>query len=63
METTGLTEVLTRLESQWRRLGAPVADRLRPGLAEAEIESLAAVRGLVLPPELWSGGIGMTGRI
>ena len=35
----------------WRRHAAPAADRLAPGLSAADIEALAAPRGLHVPPE------------
>jgi cell wall assembly regulator SMI1 len=48
-------EMLTRLEGQWRAQGAPIVDRLRPGLTREEIHAVARPLGLTLPREarLW----------
>lgn len=47
-----LSSLLTELEAQWHRLGAPVARALRPGLSERGLDSLAAALDVDLPREL-----------
>src|ERR1044072_6340066 len=48
---------LRGLEERWVRMRAPIAGRLRPGLAAGELDSLASATGLRLPAELcvWWG--------
>jgi cell wall assembly regulator SMI1 len=58
--TTGplLTEdLLEHLAERWRALRAPIANSLRPGLSEAEMEALVDPLGLRLPTEarVWWG--------
>lgn len=57
MNTDRLRELLDRLEGHWVRQGAPVVERLRPGLSDAEIRELAAGLPFEIPPELrcWWG--------
>lgn len=47
-----LRGLLERLEEHWRRVGAPIVDFLRPGLAEEEIDALTAPLGLRLPVDV-----------
>jgi hypothetical protein len=47
-----LVDQLEGLRAQWVRLGAPIERLLRPGLEEAEMDSMAAAHNLRLPPEL-----------
>jgi cell wall assembly regulator SMI1 len=49
--------MLDRLSEHWRRLGAPIAESLRPGLSVAEIDALVAPLGFRLPSEasVWWG--------
>lgn len=53
---TGLPETLAatldEIEGQWRRLGAPIVEALRPGLDGATMDSIAAAEGWSLPEEL-----------
>jgi len=46
-----LAEILSAIEGQWRRLGAPIAEALRPGLDDGTMDSTAAAYGWTLPPE------------
>jgi hypothetical protein len=53
-----LTEgLLEELAERWRAAGAPIADSLRPGLSDAEMDALVAPLGLRLPHEarVWWG--------
>jgi cell wall assembly regulator SMI1 len=53
-----LTEaMLEALAARWREQGAAIADDLRPGLAEAEMQAAAEPFGLALPAEVrvWWG--------
>lgn len=59
-------ELLEGLEERWRRQGAPLADRLQPGLSRGEIERLMAPLGLQLPHEVelwwsWHNGVAASG--
>lgn len=66
-------ELLDSLLMRWRRLGAPIAEALLPGLVEEEMRRIADRAGLRLPRELrvwWGwrngvrdGGWRKTGRI
>lgn len=47
-----VVRALTALEVQWRRLGAPIAKALEPGISAEEIDLLAAPYGLEIPGEL-----------
>lgn len=47
-----LAETLIEIEAQWRRLGAPIVEALRPGLDEDTLDSVAARFGWSLPQEL-----------
>jgi hypothetical protein len=54
--------LLERLLSAWREQGAPIADRLVPGLSDQEMDDLMAPTGLRLPAEArcwwgWHDGI------
>ncbi len=58
--------LLDELEQRWRTLGLPLLDRLRPGLTDAEIDTLVAPLGLDLPEEArtwwrWHDGIDLEG--
>jgi hypothetical protein len=44
--------VLPALEAQWVRLGAPIAERLRPGLSAVQLNDIEASLGFDLPHEL-----------
>jgi cell wall assembly regulator SMI1 len=44
--------VLPELEAQWVRLGAPIAERLRPGLTSVELDAIQQSLGFPLPHEL-----------
>jgi hypothetical protein len=44
--------VLRKIEGEWRRLGAPIADLLRPGIAPEAVDDLFRPHGLSVPPEL-----------
>lgn len=50
-------ELLEALAERWRVLGAPIVDSLRPGLSDAEMDTLVAPLGLRLPAEarIWWG--------
>lgn len=50
-------ELLQDLEDHWRRQQAPLAERLQPGLTDAEIDELTAPLGIVLATEvrIWWG--------
>jgi hypothetical protein len=53
-----LTEhLLEELAERWRALRAPIADSLRPGLSDAEMDALVSPLGLRLPHEarVWWG--------
>lgn len=52
-----LTALLSQLEAQWRRLGAPIAGALNPGLVASQIAGLTADLPFEMPPELleWYG--------
>jgi cell wall assembly regulator SMI1 len=43
--------LLAQLEDRWRACGAPVADALRPGLIDDEMDALTAPLGIHLPAE------------
>jgi hypothetical protein len=43
--------LLAQLEDCWRACGAPVADALRPGLTDDEMDALTAPLGIRLPAE------------
>jgi hypothetical protein len=47
-----LLEELDGVERQWRRLGAPIVDGLRPGLPLDKADAIAAASGWELPLEL-----------
>src|SRR5437764_1031354 len=47
-----LQDLLDQLEAQWRRLQAPIADALRPGLTDRQLDDVSARLDLVLPGEL-----------
>jgi hypothetical protein len=49
------SEMLEELESTWRRAGAPIAERLLPGLTDAQIDAMTGEIALELPaePRLW----------
>ena len=49
--------MLELLADHWRRQGAPIAESLRPGLTENEMEELLGPLGLRLPREarMWWG--------
>lgn len=49
---TELRRALDELESQWNRLGAPIATHLRPGLTDAELSNVELELGTPIPPEL-----------
>lgn len=52
-----LRQELDGLEREWRRLGAPIADGLQPGLALEAIDQIAEVQGWTIPYEfrvLWN---------
>jgi cell wall assembly regulator SMI1 len=44
-------ELLEGLAARWRAQGMPIADALRPGLSDDEIDRLTAPLGLTLPRE------------
>jgi hypothetical protein len=46
-----LVDEFEGLKAQWARLGAPIEHLLRPGLAEDEMDEMAAAHNLRLPPE------------
>lgn len=50
-------ELLLELEARWRSQGAPIADHLRPGLNDREIDEATRPLGLRLPTEarIWWG--------
>jgi len=52
-----LAELLEKLEAQWQRHGAGIADALAPGLPQDQLDELMAPLGLTLPVELraWWG--------
>lgn len=62
MTTNNLVDLLTALEEEWRRQGAPIADLLAPGLTDQDIDALVDPVGLRLPQELrvwwrWHDGL------
>jgi hypothetical protein len=44
--------VLPALEAQWVRFGAPIAERLRPGLSAVQLNDIEASLSFGLPHEL-----------
>jgi hypothetical protein len=51
-----LRQALADMEVEWRRLGAPIVPRLRPGLSDGQIDDLGARYGWAFPDEervLW----------
>jgi hypothetical protein len=55
-------KMLHQLERRWRALDAPIVDHLRPGLSDAEMDSLTQPLGLRLPAEArtwwgWHDGV------
>jgi cell wall assembly regulator SMI1 len=63
-----LPQLLIDLEAQWRRLDAPIAMRLRPGLSDADLAAVGhRLGGVSLPTELrqlwaWHDGAEPGGR-
>lgn len=47
-----LVDEFEGLKAEWARLEAPIEHLLRPGLAEDEMDEMAAAHNLRLPPEL-----------
>ncbi len=43
---------LERIEAVWLRMGAPIVDALRPGLADEQIDQILRPTGLLLPVEV-----------
>ncbi|MFG1839079.1 SMI1/KNR4 family protein [Micromonospora sp. NPDC049175] len=57
-----LTRVLEQLESQWRRIGAPIAERLAPGKSDGHLAAVFSASDLHLPAEVrrlwgWHDGV------
>jgi hypothetical protein len=44
-------ELLEELKARWRDLGAPIAEQLRPGLSQEQIDAIVAPLGLHVPSE------------
>lgn len=51
VDLSRLRDLLQSLELHWQRAGAPVANRLAPGLSDEEIDRLTAPLGLRLPAD------------
>jgi hypothetical protein len=45
-------EILAQLERRWRELGTTMADRMEPGLDDAQIDRVAAPFGMQIPEEV-----------
>src|SRR4051794_27565273 len=55
------TELLTKLAAHWRAVGAPIADHLRTGLTDTQMDEVTASIDVTLPLEArtwwgWSAG-------